>query len=120
MFPLENYVRFLEAESEADQEATAKQFLKDIRFHMKDLTGREYINPDDNTVDCVLLFIPNDQVYTFSHERGGGLLDEGIKNKDIFCSPVTLFAILAVIHKAVENFSLEQTSNEILGLLGAF
>ena len=45
-------------------------------------------------------------------------LDEGIKNKVVFCSPITLFAILAVIRQAVDNFTLEQASNEILSLLG--
>ncbi|MEM3112519.1 MAG: DNA recombination protein RmuC, partial [Candidatus Anstonellales archaeon] len=35
-------------------------------------------------------------------------------------SPLTLFAVLAVIRQAVDNFALEQTSNEILSLLGAF
>ncbi len=38
----------------------------------------------------------------------------------IFCSPLTLFAILAVIRQAVDNFALEQTSNEMLTLLGQF
>jgi DNA recombination protein RmuC len=33
---------------------------------------------------------------------------------------VTLFAVLAVIRQAVDNFSLEQTSNEILTLLSKF
>jgi len=37
-----------------------------------------------------------------------------------FCSPITLFAVLAVIRQAVDNFALEQTSNEILRLLGSF
>jgi DNA recombination protein RmuC len=38
----------------------------------------------------------------------------------VFCSPITLFAVLAIIRQATENFSLEQTSREILALLGAF
>jgi DNA recombination protein RmuC len=53
-----------------------------------------------------------------AHDRS--ILDDGIKNRVVFCSPITLFAVLAVIRKAVDNFALEQTSNEILSLLGAF
>jgi DNA recombination protein RmuC len=71
-------------------------------------------------VDYVLLFIPNEQIYAFIHEQDRTILDEGIKNKVILCSPITLFAVLAVIRQAVENFALEQTSSEILSLLGAF
>ena len=38
----------------------------------------------------------------------------------IFCSPVTLFAVLAVIRQAVDNFALEQASNEMLNLMASF
>ena len=43
-----------------------------------------------------------------------------MKKRVIVCSPITLFAVLAVIRQAVENFALEKTSNEILSLLGSF
>ena len=33
---------------------------------------------------------------------------------------MTLFAILSVVRQAIDNFSLEQTSNEILSLFGVF
>jgi DNA recombination protein RmuC len=38
----------------------------------------------------------------------------------VFCSPITLFAVLAVIRQAVEHFALEKTSREVLSLLGRF
>ena len=38
----------------------------------------------------------------------------------MFCSPLTLFAVLAVIRQAVDNFRLSQTTQEILGLLQGF
>jgi len=43
-----------------------------------------------------------------------------MKHHVILCSPVTLFAVLAVIRQSVDNFALEKTSHEILSLLGAF
>src|SRR5213594_1065853 len=119
-FPLDNYVRFLEAKSEPEKTKFRNDFLRDVKSRIKEVTTRDYINPEQNTVDTVLLFIPNEQIYAFIHEQDGSILDDGIKNGVVFCSPLTLFAILAVIRKAVDNFSLEQTSNEILSLLGAF
>jgi DNA recombination protein RmuC len=52
--------------------------------------------------------------------RISSILDEGLKNRVIFCSPITLFAVLAVIRQSVDNFALERTSNEILSLFGVF
>jgi DNA recombination protein RmuC len=68
----------------------------------------------------VLCFIPNESIYGFIHEQDAGLLDEALSRKVVFCSPFSLFAVLAVIRQAFDHVVLEQTSNEILGLLGAF
>lgn len=122
-FPLDNYLHYLEAESGGDltlAEECRKKFLRDVKNRIKEVVGKEYINPANNTLDYVLLFIPNEQIYAFIHEQDRNILDEGLKQHVVFCSPVTLFAVLAVIRQAVENFNLEQTSREILSLLGAF
>ena len=119
-FPLDNYLKYLEAQSEVDKDRYRTAFLKDVKARTKEVTTREYINPEDNTVDCVVLFIPNEQVYAFIHEQDSSILENGIRNKVVFCSPITLFAVLAVVRQAVEHFSLEKTSREILSLLGRF
>jgi len=119
-FPLDNYLRFLEADSAVDKANFRNVFLKDVKSRIKEVTTREYISPESNTVDCVLLFIPNEQIYAFIHEQDSSILEDGLKNRVVFCSPITLFAVLAVIRQAVENFALAQTSNEILSLLGSF
>jgi len=119
-FPLDNYLRFLETNLELEKIKFRNDFLRDVKARVKEVTTREYINPEQNTVDYVLLFIPNEQIYSFIHEQDSSILDEGIKNRVIFCSPITLFAVLAVIRQAVDNFALEKTSNEVLSLLGLF
>ena len=119
-FPLDNYVRYLQAESETDQQRFRASFLADVKNQVKSLLGRDYINPQQNTVDYVLMFIPNEQVYAFIQEQDQSIVDEALARKVVFCSPLTLFAILAVIRQAVDNFALEQASNEILSLLGRF
>ncbi len=119
-FPLDNYMKFLEASSDLERSEFRNDFLKDVKARIKEVTTRDYINPQQNTLDYVLLFIPNEQIYAFIHEQDNSILDNGIKSKVVLCSPITLFAVLAVIRQAVENFSLEQTSNEILSLLGSF
>ncbi len=119
-FPFDNYMRFLEAASDGDRARFRSDFLKDVKAKIKEVTTRDYINPGQNTMDCVLLFIPNEQVYGFIQEQDGLLFEDGLKNHVICCSPTTLFAVLAVIRQALDAFSLEETSNEVLSSLGAF
>lgn len=119
-FPLDNYLRYVEARTEPERARFRGDFLRDVKARIKEVTSREYINPEQETVDSVLLFIPNEQIYAFIQEQDSSILDDGIRNGVVICSPVTLFAILAVIRKAVDNFTLERTSDEILSQFGAF
>lgn len=119
-FPLDNYLRCVEGMSDSEKKRHKELFLRDARTRVKEVTTRDYINPEEKTVDYVIVFIPNEQAYGFINEHDRALLDDALKNKVIVCSPLTLYAILAVIRQAVDNFSLEKTAAEILSLLGAF
>ena len=119
-FPLDNYMKYLDSENDTEKEGFKKQFLKDVKLRIKEVTSRDYINPQENTVDYVLVFIPNEQIYTFINEFDISILDDAMKSKVILCSPLTLYAILAVIRQAVDNFNLERTGTQILALLGTF
>jgi DNA recombination protein RmuC len=119
-FPLDNYMRYLDADNDTEQEKFKSQFIRDVKNRIKEVTTREYINPEENTVDYVIVFIPNDQVYAFINESDNSVLDDALKNKVILCSPITLYAILAVIRQGVDNFNLEKTASQILSLLGTF
>jgi DNA recombination protein RmuC len=119
-FPLNNYLRYLDADSDVERERSRKEFLKDVRMRLKEVTTRNYVDASSNTVDCVLLFIPNEQVYAFIQEQDRAILDDALRDKVIFCSPLTLFAVLAVIRQSVDNFRLSQTSQEVLGMLQSF
>lgn len=119
-FPLDNYLRYLDEDSDVSKGQFSSAFIRDIKEHIKAVSSREYINPQQNTVDYALMFIPNEQVYGFIHEQDASLLDTALMNKVIVCSPLTLYAILAVIRQAVDNFSLEKTSHKMLSLLGGF
>ena len=119
-FPLDNYLRFVNAESELEQVRYRDDFLKDVKSKVKELASRNYTDGSPSSVDCVLLFIPNEQLYAFVQEHANTLLDEALRQRIIMCSPMTLFAVLAVVRQSVENFRMERTASEILEVLGDF
>ncbi|HRB04452.1 MAG TPA: DNA recombination protein RmuC, partial [Ilumatobacteraceae bacterium] len=85
------------------------------------LAKREYSATDDRpAVDNVLLFVPNESLAAFIHEADQTLVEDAMRQHVVICSPLTLFAFLGVIRQAFDNFMIEQTSKEILGLLGRF
>lgn len=119
-FPLSGYLRYIEVGSDTEKQRFKDQFLRDARTRIKEVTTRDYINPEEKTLDYVIVFIPNEQAYAFINEHDRSLLDDALRAKVVVCSPLTLYAILAVIRQAVDNFNLEKTASQILSLLGAF
>ncbi len=119
-FPFDNYNHYFESSDKVERQRYKEQFLRDVKVKIKEVTTRNYIDSSQNTIDYVILFIPNEQVYAFINEADSSILDEALKNKVIICSPLTLYAILAVIRQAVDNFNLERTAGQILSILGNF
>ena len=119
-FPLDNYLKYIDTDSEADREGFKAAFLKDSRQRIKEVTTRDYINPEQNTVDYVLVLIPNEQVYRFINENDPDLLDYALRCKVVLCSPVTLYAVLALINQAVKNFKMEKGLAEIIAQIRVF
>jgi DNA recombination protein RmuC len=119
-FPLDNYMKYAGEESEELRRNYKEQFLKDTRDRIREISKRDYISPSENTVDYAIVFIPNEQVYCFINENDHSIIDEALNNKVILCSPFTLYAILAVIRKAVENFAIKKTAGEILNYMESF
>ncbi|MBF0123194.1 MAG: DNA recombination protein RmuC [Candidatus Omnitrophica bacterium] len=119
-FPLDNYLRMVNATNPMEQGNFEKEFFKNVRSRIKEIRGREYINPIENTLDFVLLFIPNDQVFGFIQEKDPAIMDEALKEKVVLCSPFTLYAVLSVIRQAHENVRFEKDVQKILGHIDLF
>ena len=119
-FPLTNYMKFVEAKSDQEAQEYSRAFLRDVRDRTREVVGRDYINPEDNTLDYVLVFIPNESMYHYILQHGSDMVEESLRNKVVLCSPISLFAILSVIRHALDNFSIAQASNEILSELAIF
>ncbi|MBF0619579.1 MAG: DNA recombination protein RmuC [Candidatus Omnitrophica bacterium] len=119
-FPLDNYLKVVNATSDLERDMAQKEFFKNVRARVKELQSRDYVNPQENTLDFVLLFIPNEQVFAFIHEQEPGIMDEALKQKVVLCSPFTLYAMLAVIRQAHENFRYEKDLRKIIQSVDQF
>jgi DNA recombination protein RmuC len=118
-FPMAAYLRYLEAGTDAERQVQLRAFLRDVRARVRELARRDYTH-DRPSLDYVLLFLPNEHLTGFIHEHDPGLLDDAMGQRVVMCSPLTLFAFLGVIRQAFDNFVVEQTSDEILQLIGMF
>ena len=119
-FPLNHYEKYLSSEIDSEKQAEKKAFLQDVRNRIKEVSKRTYIDPAGGTVDYVLLFIPNESIYSFLNQEDISLIDFSLEKKIILCSPITLYAVLSLIRQAISNFSMEKKAGEMQGYVGIF
>lgn len=119
-FPLASYVRALDADG-AERDAHLAQFVRDVRQRVRELARREYPVVDGRpALDQVLLFLPNESVLGTLFDLDPALVDDAMRQGVVLCSPVSLFALLAVIRQAVDSYQVERTSDRIVEVLGRF
>ena len=120
-FPMAGYLRFMDATTDAERQAHRAAFLRDVRLRVKELAKRDYARQSAReSVDYVLMFLPNEQLTGFIQEHDPQLIDDAMTQRVVMCSPLTLFAFLGVIRQAYDNFVIEQASDQILALIGKF
>ena len=120
-FPLDKYAEYIEATTDAARTAAQDAFVKAVRSHADILAKRDYIDKSaDNTLDYVLMFVPNESISGFVHESDPTLIDYALARKVVLCSPLTLYAFLVVIRQAADAFHTERTAAEIMQFVNLF
>lgn len=119
-FPYQNLVKMSEADGKEEKEKFKKAFEQDIKTKIKEVTGREYINPEENTVDFVVLFIPNEMIFSFIYDRFPDVWQDAMGKKVILAGPFSFTAILRMVHQAYDNFRYQKNVATIIGYIRKF
>lgn len=120
-FPLDKYSEFVGATDDSVRSAARRSFVVAVRGHVDALARRDYVNNSaDNTLDYVLMFVPNESISGFVHESDPDLIDYALSKKVVMCSPLTLYAFLVVIRQAADSFHTEKTAAEIMQYVNLF
>lgn len=119
-FPYQNLQKMTETEDLATKKELEKSFEKDVREKIKQVTSREYINPEDNTVDFVIMFIPNEMIFSYIYEKMNNLWVEAIKQKVVLAGPFSFTAILRLVRQAYDNFRYQKNVQKIIGYIKNF
>lgn len=119
-FPLNNFKKMIETEDQGQREQLKKLFEQDIRKKISEVTGRDYINPEEHTVDFVVLFIPNEMIFSYIYEQFNNLMEDAYNKKVVFAGPFSFTAILHLVSQAYENFHFQENVANIIGYIKKF
>lgn len=119
-FPYSNLQKMAETEDPGAKQEYRKVFENDIKAKIRQVTTREYINPQDNTVDFVILFIPNEIIFSYIYENLQHVWAEGMKQKVIFAGPFNFTATLRLIRQSYANFTIQKGIYSIISQIRIF
>jgi len=119
-FPYANLQKMSNTEDKGMKEKYMKDFERDVKEKIKQVTSRDYINPEDKTVDFVILFIPNEMIFSYIYDKMPGLSQEAMESKVILAGPFSFTAILRMVRQSYENFRVQKNIYNIIGHVKAF
>ena len=119
-FPLNNFLKFSEEEDKEKKKQYKKAFEQDVKSRIKEISGREYINPEEDTVDFVILFVPNEMIFSFIYDQMNEAWNEAMAKKVILCGPFSFTAILRMVYQSYKSFKYQENLHEIIKLIKKF
>jgi DNA recombination protein RmuC len=119
-FPYSSLVKTLEAENDQEKKAWFKKFKDDVKEKIKQVCTREYINPEEKTVDFVILFIPNEMIFSYIYEQMNDVWEDSMRKKVVLAGPFSFTAILRMVKQAYTNFRYQENLQHIIGLIQRF
>ncbi len=119
-FPYSALQNLQEVEDKLEKEKYFKQFKTDVKQKIKQVTSRDYINPEERTLDFVIMFVPNESIFSFICDKLSDISNEALKKKVIITGPFSFAAIARMIRQSYDNFKIQEDLHRVVGLIGKF
>jgi len=119
-FPLDNFIKFTEEDDKEKKKQYKKQFEADVRNRIKEISTRDYINPEEDTVDFVILFVPNEMIFSFIYDQMSEIWTDAMNKKVVLAGPFSFTAILRMIYQSYRNFKYQENIYEVVKLVKKF
>ena len=119
-FPFDDLIGYQEAATETERKRALASFRTSVKTKIKDITTKDYINPENQTLDFVIMFIPNEMIFSFIYEKLPDINEYCNERKVILAGPFGFTAVLRLVLQAYKNFRYEKDLQQILGLISKF
>ncbi|MEM7570944.1 MAG: DNA recombination protein RmuC, partial [Pseudomonadota bacterium] len=91
------YLDSLDATSDEEREALLADHARQVREHVKQLSSKRYWDALETAPDFVVLFLPNENLFSLAVEKDPELLDFGLKQKVLIATPTTFMGFAKAV-----------------------
>jgi DNA recombination protein RmuC len=119
-FPFDDLISYQESKTETEKKRALASFNTSIKNKIKGITSKDYIDAENQTLDFVVMFIPNEMIFSFVYEMLPDINQYASERKVVLAGPFGFTAVLRMIMQAHKNFHHEKSLMQILGLISKF
>ncbi|MGH9485603.1 MAG: DNA recombination protein RmuC [Terriglobales bacterium] len=113
---LSDFLAGLDASDEAARRACYAAFAQVLRRRAKELAGKDYCGQLENSMPCVVMFVPSEGAFRAALDADAGLYRYGqqLSPAILLASPSTLFPLISIVAQGWQQFKAGQQMQVLL------
>jgi len=114
--PLDAFLDAMDAQDEAGRRQQLQAHARQLKRHVEFLSSKSYHTYLSDSLEFVVLFLPNDSFLSGAAEADPGVIEFALSRNIVLATPATFFALLAAIAQGWKQERMTENAEQVCQL----